>query len=68
MNDRWPDAAEEVEKRFSELSVVDEVENEVVGRAEDGQIQLNQDESTGRFGTAGLVGHFLEEQNRYVFG
>ena len=56
MNGRWPDAAEDAEKRFTELSVVDEVDNDVVGRAEDGQSQLNQDEPTGRFGTAGLVG------------
>ena len=56
MHGRWPDAAEDAEKRFAELSVVDEVDNDVVGRAEDGQSQLNQDEPTGRFGTAGLAG------------
>ena len=56
MHGRWPDAAEDAEKRFTELSVVDEVDNDVVGRAEDGQSQLNQDEPTGRFGTAGLAG------------
>ena len=67
MHGRWPDAVEYVEKRFAELSVVDEVENDVVGRAEDGQGQLNKDEPTGRFGTAGLAGQFLQEQNKYVF-
>ena len=50
MYGRWLDAAEYVEKRFAELSVVDEVDNDVVGRVEDGQSQLNQDEPTGRFG------------------
>ena len=68
MHGRWADAAEDVEKRFAELSVVDEVENDVVGRAEDGHGQLNKDEPTVRFGTAGLAGHFLQEQNKYVFG
>ena len=67
MYGRWPDAAEDTEKRFSELSVVDEVESNVVGCAEDSQSELNQDESTGRFGTAGLAGHFLQEQNKCVF-
>ena len=37
MHGRWLDAAEEADKRFAELSVVDEVEKDVVGRAEDGQ-------------------------------
>ena len=67
MHGRWLGAAEYVEKRFAELSVVDEVDNDVVGRAEDGQCQLHQDEPTGRFGTAGLAGQFLQEQNKYVF-
>ena len=67
MYGRWLDAAEYVEKRFAELSVVDEVDNDVVGRAEDGQSQLNQDEPIGPFGTAGLAGQFLQEHNRYVF-
>ena len=58
---QWPDAAEEAEERFAELSVVDEVEKDVVGRAEDGQSQLNQGGPTGRFGTAGLTGHFIQE-------
>ena len=67
MHGRRLDAAEDVEKRFAELSVVDEEEKDVVGRAEDGPIQLNQDEPTGPFGTEGLAGQFLQEQNRYVF-
>ena len=67
MYGRWLDAAEYVETRFAELSVVDEVDNDVVGRAEDGQSQLNQDEPTGPFGTAVLAGQFLQEHNRYVF-
>ena len=67
MHGRWPDAAEDAEKRFAELSVIDEVDNDVVGCAEDGQSQLNQDEPTGRFCTAGLAGQFLQEQNKYVF-
>ena len=61
MHGRWPDAAEDAEKRFAECSVVDEVENDVVGCAEDGQSQLNQDDPTAGFGTAGLAGHFLQE-------
>ena len=61
MHGRWPDAAEDDETRFAELSVVDEVEKDVVGRAEDGQSQLNQGGPTGRFGTAGMTGHFLQE-------
>ena len=52
MHGRWLDAAEYVEKRFAELSIVDEIQNDVVGCAEDGQSQLNQDEHTARFGTA----------------
>ena len=58
---RWPDAVEDDEKRLAELSVVDEVEKDVVGRAEDGQGQLNQSGPTVRFGTAGLADHFLQE-------
>ena len=58
---RWPDTAEGFEKRFAEFSVVDEVDNDVVGRAEDGQSQLNKDEPTGRFGTARIASHFLQE-------
>ena len=58
---RWSDAAEDDETRFAELSVVDEVEKGVVGRAEDGQSQLNQGGPTARFGTAGLADHFLRE-------
>ena len=61
MHGRWPDAAEDAEKRFAELSVVDEIDDDVVGRAEDSQSQLNQHENTGRFGTAGMAGHFLQE-------
>ena len=61
MHGRWLDAAEYVEKRFAELSVVDEVDNDVIGRAGDGQSQLNQDGPTARFGTAGLTGQFLQE-------
>ena len=37
MHGRRLDAAEDAEKRFAELSVVDEVEDDVVGRAEGGQ-------------------------------
>ena len=66
MHVRWLDATEDVEKRSAELSVVDEIQNDVVGCAEDGQSQLNQDEPTGRFGAVGIAGHFLQEQNRYV--
>ena len=61
MHGRWPDAEEYAEKRLAELSVVDEVDNDVVGCAEDSQSQLNQGEPTGCFGTAGLAGHFLHE-------
>ena len=64
MHGRWLGAAEYAEKRFAELSVIDEVDNDVIGRAEDGQCQLHQDEPTGPFGTAGLAGQFLQEQNR----
>ena len=67
MHGRWLGAVEYAEKRFAELSVVDEVDNDIVGRAEDGQRQLHQDEPTGPFGTVGLAGQFLQEQNRYVF-
>ena len=58
---RWPDAVEDDEKRLAELSVVDEEEKDGVGRAEDGQSQLNQSGPTGHFGTAGLADHFLQE-------
>ena len=58
---RWPDAVEDAEKRLAELSVVDEVEKDVVGRAEDGQSQLNESGPTGPFGTARLADHFLQE-------
>ena len=47
--------------RLAEVSVVDEVEKDVVGRAEDGHGQLNQSGPTGRLGTAGLADHFLQE-------
>ena len=63
MHGRWTDPAEDDETRFAELGVVDEIDNDVVGRAEDGQCQLHQDEPTGPFGTAGLAGQFLQEQN-----
>ena len=59
MHGRRSDAAEDANKRFPELSDVDEVDDDVVGRAEDGQSQLNQHEPTGRFGTVGIAGHFL---------
>ena len=52
MHGRWPDAAEDDEKRFPELSDVDEIDDDVIGRAENGQSQLNQHEPTVRFSTA----------------
>ena len=66
MNCRWSDTAENAEERSAEFSVVDKVDNDVVGRAEDGQSQLNQDEPTGPFSTAGLAGHFLQGKNMCV--
>ena len=63
MHGRWTDPAEDDETRFAEQGVVDEIDNDALGRAKDGQCQLHQDVPTGPFGTAGLAGQFLQEQN-----
>ena len=63
---RWPDAAEYGEKRFAELSVVNQADNYVLGRAEDCQSQRKQSETAGHLRAAGLSGNFYREKNHFV--
>ena len=55
MNCRGADLVEDVEERTYELSDVDEVDTDVIGRSADGHSQLNKGYPT----TDGLVGYFL---------
>ena len=66
MNCRGADAAEDAEERSAGLSVVNQADNYVLGRAEDGQSQRKQSEPAGYLRAAGLSGHFYRKKNYFV--
>ena len=67
MNCRGADATEDAEERSAELSVVNQADNYVVGRAEDCQSQRKHIETAGYLRAAGWIFRsFLQEKNNFM--